>query len=112
MSDCLKTICCVLLVLALVPTLFGVPNVTLHDKLVAIQHTADDFEPLPDFPDFPRSPTGDDTFFNQIGNFFRYVVALGRWLGEFLFWTFDSVIIVFRILNVLLLNRIPNEVMV
>lgn len=108
MQTFVKTLCVILLVTFLVPTLFGAPNVRFKDKVTAMATLADDFEPLPSFPSFPTVTDESAGFFDAFANFFRYIGSIGRWVVDFLVWTYESVIIVIRLLNVLLLNHLPE----
>lgn len=99
-----------MLIITLLPAVFGVQPMSFRDKLTYISETVDEtYRPIADFPTFPTR-SGDDTFWTQFGNFFRYVGSIGYWVVDFLAWTFNDVVIALRIVGVALFNYIPGGI--
>lgn len=109
MSYALKVICSLLLIMAIFTATLGGSGFNFKERIVHLANEMEVLDPFPPFPDYPELPDGDNTFFNQVGNFFRFFISTSVWLFDFSLWSIGSVFTTIRLVRIFLFGTLPQN---
>lgn len=103
MNSFSKVFVILMLILFIVPPIFGRSLIPLDRKLEVASNIVRDHVPIPEFPHFPKSPSGWDV----LTSFFPWLFDVFSWAFDFVAWLFTDVILISDLLRLFLLNEVP-----